>query len=143
MTYSNLRSSAANTYANIGLETDVLSASPVQLIVLLLDGANAAIEKARLYIQAGKAQGRQTSISKAIDIIESGLKASLNLEAGGEVAQNLATTYDLIIVNLLQANLRASIEKLEQASQLLQPIREAWHTLAKQSHTSSPEAASA
>lgn len=129
MTYSPARGArGSRAYANIGLETQVMSATPEQLIILLFDGALAAIAKAGLYMQNGNIQGRGTAISKAIDIVDSGLKASLDMEAGGEISRNLAATYELVVHNLLQANLNADPEKLELARKLLSDIADAWKT---------------
>lgn len=121
-------SRSAGAYANIGLETKVLSATPEQLITLLFDGVLAAITKAGLYLENGDIQGRGTAISKAIDIIDSGLKASLDMEAGGELSRNLAATYEIILHHLLQANLHADAQKLELAKKLLADIADAWRT---------------
>ena len=132
MTYSIPRGPRGNrsvqAYANIGLETEVLSAAPERLITLLYDGALAAIAKARLYMDGNNIAGRGTSLSKAIDIIESGLKASLNMEAGGDLAKNLSETYDLMVRNLLLANLNNDIEKLQLAETMLKEIADAWKT---------------
>lgn len=132
MTYSNPRAPRSHrsvqTYANIGLETEVLSASPEHLITLLYDGALAAIAKAKLYMEGNNVAGKGVSISKAIDIIESGLKASLNMEAGGDLAKNLAATYDLMVNNLLLSNLNNDKEKLELAETMLKEIAGAWKT---------------
>lgn len=130
MTYAPPRSyrgqKSAGSYASIGLETEVLSATPEQLITLLMNGALAAIGKARLHMQANNIQGRGESISKAIDIVESGLKASVNREAGGELAANLVATYELIVRHLLLANLNSSLDSLTLAERLLTDISQAW-----------------
>lgn len=130
MTYGNPRGPRGNrsvqAYASIGLETQVLSASPEHLITLLYDGALAAIAKAKLYMEGGNIAGRGTSISKAIEIIDAGLKASLNMEAGGELAKSLAQTYDLMVRNLLLANLNNDKENLELAESMLKEISDAW-----------------
>jgi flagellar protein FliS len=133
MTYSSLargprRQQSIQSYANIGLETEVLSASPEHLITLLFNGALAAILKAKLHLEAGNIQGRGMAISKAIDIVESGLKASVDMEAGGEVATYLVASYELILRNLMLANLHADVTKLELAEQMLKDISAAWRT---------------
>lgn len=120
------RRQSVQAYANIGLETQVLSASPERLITLLFDGARAAMMKARLHMENGNLEGRGMALSKAIDIVDSGLKASVDQEAGGELAKNLVATYDLVIRNLLLANLNADPEKLALAEQLLTNVAEAW-----------------
>lgn len=117
---------SAQTYANVGLETEVLSASPEKLITLLFNGARAAIMKARLHMQNNDVAGRGQALSKAIDIVDSGLKASVNQEAGGEVAKSLIASYELIVYNLMQANLRNDPEKLDTAERMLVGIADAW-----------------
>jgi flagellar protein FliS len=132
MTYSLPRgprtTRSAQTYANIDVQTKVMSASPERLITLLYDGALAAMAKARLYMQSNNATGRGMAISKAIEIVDSGLKASVNTEVGGEVAQSLIATYDLITRNLLLANLNADIARLEAAEKALSEIADAWRS---------------
>src|SRR5690606_12848287 len=122
------RQHSAQAYANIGLETEVLSASPEHLITLLFNGAQAAILKAKLHMENNNLEGRGMAISKAIDIVDSGLKASVDLEAGGEVAKYLVASYELIIRNLMLANLHADAAKLDLAGQMLKDISGAWRS---------------
>jgi len=114
------------TYANIGLETAVSGARPEQIITLLLDGALAAMTKASLYMQAGNIPERCAAISKAIEIVEAGLKASVNRASGGTLASHLITTYDAVLHHLLQANLHASPDSLALARLVLLPVAQAW-----------------
>ncbi len=120
------RQHSIQAYANVGLQTEVFSASPERLITLLFNGAQAAILKARLYMESNNIEGRGMSISKAIDIVDSGLKASVDKNTGGELATNLIATYDLIIRNLLLANLNNDPEKLALAERMLVDIGSAW-----------------
>lgn len=129
MTYApprGFRRSSVNAYANVGLETQVLSASPERLITLLFDGALSAIAKAKLHMQQGNIAERGMAISKAIDIVDSGLKTSVDREAGGELATNLVATYELVLHNLMLANLNADEEKLVVAENVLKEISSAW-----------------
>lgn len=129
MTYAPPRAArrrSANAYTNVGLETQVLSASPERLITLLFDGALSAIARARLHMQMGNIAERGMAISKAIDIVDSGLKLSVDTEAGGELAKNLVATYEVVLYNLMQANLHADEEKLTLAETLLKEIGSAW-----------------
>ncbi len=129
MTYApprGFRRNSANAYANVGLETQVLSASPERLITLLFEGAISAIAKARLHMQQGNVAERGMAISKAIDIVDSGLKASVDVEAGGEVAKSLIATYEVVLHNLMLANLNADEKRLDVAQNVLQEICSAW-----------------
>ena len=120
------RRQSTQAYATIGLETEVLSASPERLITLLLNGARAAIMKARLHMENGNIAEKGLALSKAIDIVDSGLKASVNTDAGGEVAKSLVATYELITYHLMQANLHNDQEKLTLAERMLTDISDAW-----------------
>ncbi|RBL87736.1 flagellar export chaperone FliS [Streptomyces cavourensis] len=131
MTYAARRptgSHSVRSYADIGLETQVLGASPERLITLLYLGARAAIGQARIHMQEGRIAERGAAISKAIKIVDEGLKTGLNMEAGGDIAANLARLYDYIVRTLLMANLKADPEQLDIADRLLADLAEAWQT---------------
>ena len=117
---------SAKAYAQVGLETQVLSASPEHLITLLFNGARAAIMQARLHMENGNIAGRGQAISKALDIVDSGLKMAVDQEKGGELARNLVATYDIILHNLMLANLRNDQDKLTLAERMLVDIADAW-----------------
>src|SRR5690606_5225682 len=129
MSYAPMRARGAQTYANVGLQTGVASASPEKLIAMLFDGARAAIGRARLGLERGDIPARGKAISQAIDIVGNGLRAALNLEAGGEIAQNLYQLYDYVERCLLQANLHADASKLDEAERLLENIGSAWNEI--------------
>lgn len=121
---------ATGSYATIGLETEVLSASPERLISLLFRGALTAIAQAQHHLQAGNIADRGKAISKAIDIVDSGLKAGVDTERGGEVARLLITSYELIIRDLMLANLHSDPDKLAAAETQLTDLADAWYSAA-------------
>lgn len=125
----------ASAYARVGVETGVMSASPHQLIVMLFDGAQAALRAARLHMQQGNVTEKGKSISKAIDIVSNGLVAGLDRERGGEVAENLASLYDYVVRLLLQANLHNDEQRLDEAATLLDNIGSAWREIAPQARS--------
>ena len=131
MTYAARRptgSYSVRSYADIGLETQVMSATPERLITLLYQGARAAIGQARLHMQEGRVAERGTAITKALKIVDEGLKMGLNMEAGGDIAANLSRLYDYIVRTLLMANLKADVEQLDIADRLLADLSDAWQT---------------
>jgi flagellar protein FliS len=119
----------AGAYADIGVESGVMAADPHRLIVLLFDGAEGCIRRARAHIADGNTSAKGEAISKAIDIINKGLIAALDTSKGGEVAQNLGRIYEYIGQLLLQANLRNDGEALLQAERLLVDISSAWRQI--------------
>jgi len=87
--YTNSRS-AAHAYANVGLETGVVAASPQRLIVMLYEGAELAVRMAIKHIKEGDIARKSAAITKASTIILEGLRAALDPQQGGEIAQQLA-----------------------------------------------------
>ena len=122
--------SGANAYAKVGIETGVVAASPHKLIVMLFDGALAAVATAMQQMKNRNIEGKGLAISKAISIIDSGLRASLDHKAGGEVAVNLDALYEYMSNRLMLANLNNQPELLEEVQRLLQELRSAWEAIA-------------
>lgn len=122
----------ANAYAKVGVESGVMSASPHQLIVMLFDGALASIRGAALHMAAGNLEEKGKSISKAIDIVGSGLMAGLDLERGGELAERLEQLYDYVVRLLMLANLHNDPQRLDEAISLLGDIASAWREIGPQ-----------
>jgi len=120
----------ANVYARLGTETAAMSASPHQLISMLFDGALSAIDMARLHLGAGRVAEKGKAISKAISIVDEGLKAALDAQAGGaagaQLVANLSALYDYIVRRLMAANVRNDVAALDEAQRLLQNVASAW-----------------
>ena len=123
-------SNSAETYAKVGVETSVAAANSHQLIVMLFDGALLAIAKAEGYMARGMIAEKGEAISRAIDIISNGLRASLDFSAGDELAGRLAGLYDYMGVRLVQANLKNDVGALREVSRLLGEIKSAWEEIA-------------
>lgn len=115
-----------NAYANVSLETGIASASPHKLIVMLYDGVLAALLKAKSNMLAKNIPAKGAAISQAITIIDNGLRVSLDLKAGGEIAENLDALYDYMSRRLFQANLKNDVAIIEEVHRLLSDLREAW-----------------
>ncbi|MDR2032944.1 MAG: flagellar export chaperone FliS [Azoarcus sp.] len=122
-------SSPASAYANLGRESDIATASPHRLIVLLFEGAETAINVARVHAEQGNIAGRGASISKAIDIISNGLKVSLDMRQGGELAVRLAALYDYMVSRLLWANMKNDVSAMAEVLSLLNEIHSAWNEI--------------
>ncbi|MDM0104344.1 flagellar export chaperone FliS [Variovorax sp. J22R24] len=123
----------AGAYARVGVETGVMSATPHQLICMLFDGAKMAIGMARHHMAQRDIEAKGNSISRAVNIVENGLKAALDAKAAGpageELAGNLTALYDYIIQRLLFANLRNDARALDEADGLLDNIASAWREI--------------
>lgn len=118
----------SSQYKSIELQTRVDTASPHELIDLLLQGARSHIATAQGNIQRNQIKEKGEHISKSLSIIE-GLKMSLNREKGGEIATNLLQLYDYIQHILLKANLTNDQDLLAQSNSLLSEVHQAWQSI--------------
>ena len=118
-------SAAVNQYKKMGTHVAAESADPHQLIQMLLDGAVERINAAKYHIQNNDAAQKGEQISKTISILD-GLKVSLDMEKGGEIAANLEALYDYMQRQLLMANLENKTQNLDEVLSLLNEIRAGW-----------------
>ncbi|CZG13336.1 TPA: flagellar export chaperone FliS [Legionella pneumophila] len=124
----NLYSQISSQYKTIELQTRIETASPHELIDLLLQGARSHIATAQGNIQRNQIKEKGEHIGKAISIIE-GLKMSLNHDKGGEIAENLLQLYDYVQQILLKANLKNDEDLLAQSNMLLAEVHQAWQAI--------------
>ena len=120
-----------SNYQRVGIETGVESANPHKLILMLFEGASEALIRAKLHIKHNEIAQKGEVLSKAIMIIYHGLKASLDMHAGGELAQHLLALYDYMTNRLLIANLKNDIEIIDEVNRLLGELYGAWKVLEK------------
>lgn len=126
---------AMAAYGSQSLDADVNTASPHRLIVLLYDGAIKAISLAKLHMNNGNIAEKGNAISKAISIIEEGLRLSLDRTTGGELAENLDALYEYMAFMLLDANIKNDSEHLDLVLKLLKELKESWESIANQANT--------
>lgn len=112
-------------YQKVGLETDVQSASPHRLVTMLFDGVFEAMNQARSAIETGNTELKNRSLSRAVRILDEGLKASLNMQAG-PLAGDLNELYAYLCMRLTRANLHGDAAAIEECQRILTPVREAW-----------------
>jgi flagellar protein FliS len=122
------RGQRATLYAKVGLETDVQSASPHRLVAMLFDGAFDAMNQAVAAIQAGNTELKGRSLSRAVRILDEGLRAGLDLSAG-QLATDLRELYGYVCMRLTRANLHSDVAAIEECQRLLTPVREAWSAI--------------
>ena len=116
-------------YNSVSVESDVHSASPHRLIQKLLDAGLEKMAIAKGAMERDDYATKSRYISWAIAIID-GLRMSLDLKAGGEIAQNLESLYDYMSRRLYEANVKNDVEAVNEVSRLLREIKEAWDGIA-------------
>lgn len=127
--YTSMNRSAANAYRQVGVQSVVDGASPHTLIQLLFDALEASLNAAKGAMQRGDIEEKGRQIGKSVRILEEGLKASLNMEQGGEISQNLVSLYDYCITQITLANLRNDVALLETAQNVLAPVGQGWREM--------------
>lgn len=117
------------SYQQIGRDADIRGSDPHRLIQLLFDGAIAALADAKVKLAEKDIGGKSNAIVKAIAIISDGLSASLNLNAGGELAQHLKALYDYMVSRLVHANVHNDVAAIDEVQGLLDDIGGAWREM--------------
>ena len=135
--------SPQKAYANVAINVGVEAASPHRLILMLYEGALLSLSMAEQCMKDGRVADRGGAISKAISIIGEGLRASLNTEAGGELAARLDAIYDYMVVRLVEANTSGKVEFVQEVAQLLRQLQSAWAEIASDPAVVSPNKAAA
>jgi len=111
-------------YADTQRETSVSSAKPVELVAMvyqrLLDHLQTGM------IQMAEGADSSEALTKAIDLITTGLESCLDKEKGGEIAQNLAFIYDWAGKEIIRARLRRDPEMIQGVINAFIPLAEAW-----------------
>jgi flagellar secretion chaperone FliS len=126
------RAPQAQMYSRVGVETGVQDASPHKLVAMLFDGYFESIARAGAALAAGDIEQKGREIGRAVRIVEEGLKASLDLRAGGALAGDLAALYAYVTQRLTQANLKNDAAALDECRALMKPLHEAWQSIAPQ-----------
>lgn len=120
-----------NQYKKVSIESGVDAANPIELIVMLYDGAILACNSAIPYVKKDDYTNRSHFIYKAIRIVQSGLRMSLDREVGGEIAINLDALYIYMTNQLVKANIENIEAPIQEVIRLLTELRSAWAEISK------------
>jgi len=114
-----------NAYKKGSLKQDVASADPHRLTLMLMQGALDRLAYAKGCIERKEFEGKAEHLSRASAIVMN-LRDTLDMEVGGEVADNLFSLYDYMIQRMTDATIQNSIKIVDEVIGLLTPIRDAW-----------------
>lgn len=126
---TSFQSRAASAYASVGLESRANSSSGVDLVILLIEGVLDRIKLAKTAMTQRDIVQKIKHINKALEIVTEGLRAHLDMAAGGEIAINLDDLYAYCSVRLLHANSKNDVAALDEIVELLTPLLNAWTTV--------------
>lgn len=120
------RNQISGLYQQVGVETRLAAATPHQMVGMLFDGYMEAVAQARGALRDGQLATKGLAIGRAVRIIEEGLRAGLDLNAGGTLARDLHELYGYLTMRLTLANLHNDEAGLAECQRLMEPLREAW-----------------
>lgn len=127
--FTSVSARSANAYQRVSVETGVSQADPHQLVDMLFDGLLNNISAARGALARGDVKAKCQHILTSVRILEEGLKGSLNLADGGDLAVNLERVYDYCVLRLTTANVRNDDAALDEVAKVLAPIADGWKNM--------------
>ena len=104
---------------------DMQSRTPLEMIVMLYDGALRFMSEARRAIERKDIPARRHAVSRALAIV-SELQNTLDLESGGELAQSLDGLYVFVIERLTQASVSQEVRSIDEAVRVIATLRDGW-----------------
>jgi flagellar protein FliS len=116
---------AAHRGINAYRQTEVQSRSPLELVVMLYDGALRFMNEAKAGFAEGNIPRRAEAMSRTMAIIDQ-LQNTLDMKAGGDIAQSLDQLYTYVRERLLQASLQQSAAPVDEAMAVITNLREGW-----------------
>jgi len=120
--------SAMKQYQQVSIHSGIMDASPHRLVQMLMEGFLERIAFAKGNIARKEIAKKGENISRAITIVN-GLQASLNKEAGGELAENLSNLYDYMSLRLVIANSSSDESILDEVASLMLEIKTGWDNM--------------
>ena len=116
---------AYRNYHAVNLNAQMANASPVQLVLILMDGLLEELARTRAHIEARRYELKARGLDKCVDILN-GLSSALDFESGGEVVANLGRLYDYCAWRLYKAGLELEVSMVDEVVVLLTRIRDGW-----------------
>ncbi len=124
--FTSVSARSANAYKKFSVEAGVAQADSHKLVEMLFDEFLGSVGAARAALARGDIKAKCQHVVTAVRILEEGLKGSLNLDEGGELAANLRGLYDYAVLRLTQANVRNDDTLLQEVLAVIAPIADGW-----------------
>ncbi len=123
------------------LAQQVMSASPARLVAMLYERAITLLHDAVGAIEAGDIERRWVANRKATEVV-SELWQALDMEAGGEIAENLNRLYGFMMMRLTMVDAENNAAAARDVIRLLEPLRRSWNEIAEGKGANGPSKSS-
>lgn len=111
-------------------QTQTHTAPPAELVVMLYRGAVRFVSAAAAALESGDRVVAHNNLVRAQAIIAE-LSGSLNMDRGGEIAQNLLLIYDYLNRRLVESNVQKAADPAREVETLLRELLPAWEHVAR------------
>ena len=111
-------------------QVELNTANRGNIVVMLYSGAITFLNKAKMYMENKDYENKSKFLTKALNIVEE-LNVALDLQKGGEIAQNLKSLYLFLDRFLNQANIENDTHKIDKAIQILERLKTAFDEILK------------
>jgi flagellar protein FliS len=118
-------------YHTVSVHGGVANADPHGLVLMLMDACVERLATACGCIERGEIVRKAKLLHSCVTLIAE-LRGSLNLAAGGPLAENLSNLYDYLMRQLLKANVNSEAGPVKEVLGLLNEIRSAWLAIGPQ-----------
>lgn len=115
-------------YHAVNLNAQTANASPVQLVLILMDGLIEELARTRGHIEGKRHELKARGLDKCVDILN-GLSSSLDFDNGGEVVANLGRLYEYCAWRLYKAGVDLEVAMIDEVVGLLTSIRNGWQAV--------------
>ena len=105
------------------LTQEIMTASPAKLVSMLYDKVRLSLKEAIAAIDAGEVEARWRANARAMEIL-SHMWSTLDVEKGGEIAQNLESLFSFMLSRLPEVDFRNDPEPAREVIELLEPVRD-------------------
>lgn len=136
MSYASMSNNISH-YNQVDRVSGVSDADPHRLVQMLLEGALGKIAIVKGLMERKEIAKKGEVIGQAVSIV-AGLRSSLDLSAGGELAENLDNIYEYSERRLLEANLKNDITILDEVAKLLHEIKAGWEAIPVELRSKAP-----
>lgn len=120
---------AAKAYRSVDQSTAVIAGSPVDLTILLYEKLIERLLSARLAVEQRNVAARGEAVGLAIELIEKGLVAALDMDQGEDVAKQLRLQYDVWTRALLRVTMNGDLQLINSLEEQFRSVLDAWKEL--------------
>ncbi len=115
----------ANPYLKEYKKNQVQTATPEEVLILLYDGAIQFLIKAKAAIETKNYEQVNHNLLACQKIIYEFIN-TLDMEQGGQIAENLRLLYEYFISTLISANINKDMKKVNEVLKHLKNLRNTW-----------------